>query len=78
LLFEEKKVDIDNDKDKNDGNDFVKLFDGTLDDWKMAGKVGFAIVFEGDRQQQPLLKTQGGIGFAMVSQKEVQGLCSQA
>ncbi|HYZ96663.1 MAG TPA: hypothetical protein VE524_08715, partial [Nitrososphaeraceae archaeon] len=64
-MFEEKKAVIDNDKDKNDGNDFVKIFDGTLNGWKMAGKGGFAIVFEGDRQkqqQQPLLKTHGGMG----------------
>lgn len=57
-MFEEKKADIDNDKDKNDGNGFVKIFDGTLDGWKMVGKGGFAVVFEGDRQQQqqPCLK----------------------
>jgi 3-keto-disaccharide hydrolase len=70
-LFEEKKAVIDNVKDKNDGNDFVKIFDGTLDGWKMAGKGGFAIVFEGDRQQQqPLLKTQGGMGLLWYCKKK--------
>ena len=73
-MFEEKKADIDNDKDKNDGNDFVRIFEGTLDGWKMAGKGGFAIVFEGDRQQlqqqQPLLKTQGGMGLLWYCKKK--------
>ena len=63
-MFEDKKADIDKDKDKDDGNDFVRIFDGNLDGWEMTGKGGFAIVFEGERQQrQPLLKTHGGMGL---------------
>jgi hypothetical protein len=67
-------VDNDNDKDKNDGNDFVKLFDGTLDGWKMVGKVGFAIVFEGDRAttitKTAVAKNQGGMGLLWYCKKK--------
>ena len=45
--------------------DFVKLFNGTLDGWKMIGNGSFLIIFEDgdDKKQHPLLKTLGGMGL---------------
>jgi len=59
--------DVDDDSgygDSNEYNDFVNLFDGTMDGWIMAGKGGFKVMFEeGPQQVQPLLKTYGGMGL---------------
>ena len=59
--MESKKI-VGNEK-KN--SEFVKLFDGNLDGWKMIGDGSFAIIFEvgDDKKQHPLLKTQGGMGL---------------
>ncbi|MBA3285749.1 MAG: DUF1080 domain-containing protein [Nitrosopumilus sp.] len=65
-MFEGKRAGLDNDKHKNDEPDFVRLFDGTLDGWKLVGNGGFAIVSEGE---QPLLKTQGGMGLLWYCKK---------
>ena len=61
LSLESKKI-IGNEK-KN--SEFVKLFDGNLDGWKMIGDGSFAIIFEvgDDKKQHPLLKTRGGMGL---------------
>lgn len=52
--------------------DFVKLFDGTLNNWKMSGKGKFAVVFEkGDEEKlHPCLKTQGGMGLLWYHKKK--------
>ncbi len=48
----------------NEYNDFVNLFDGTLNRWRMAGKGEFKVMFEeGPQQVQPFLKTCGGMGL---------------
>ncbi|MDQ4072804.1 MAG: DUF1080 domain-containing protein [Thermoproteota archaeon] len=48
----------------NECRDFVNLFDGTLNGWRMAGKGGFKVIFEeGPQQVRPYLKTYGGMGL---------------
>ena len=65
--MESKKI-VGNEK-KN--TEFVKLFDGNLDGWKMIGDGRFAIIFEvgDDKKQHPLLKTQGGMGLIWYCKK---------
>jgi hypothetical protein len=61
LSLESKKID-----GKEEMNtDFIKLFNGNLDGWKMIGNGSFTIIFEDgdDKKQHPLLKTQGGMGL---------------
>ena len=59
--MESKKIDGNEETD----TDFVNLFNGNLDGWKMIGNGSFAVIFEDgdDRKQHPLLKTQGGMGL---------------
>jgi hypothetical protein len=59
--LESKKID----GNEETNTDFVKLFNGNLDGWKMIGNGSFTIIFENkdDKKQHPLLKTQGGMGL---------------
>ena len=51
---------------------FVKLFNGSLDCWKMIGNGNFVIIFEDtdNQKQHPLLMTQGGMGLLWYYKKK--------
>ena len=53
---------------ENNDNDFVKLFDGTMNGWKMAGEGKFHIVLE--EEKEALLQTEGGIGLLWYCKKK--------
>lgn len=59
--MESKKIE----GNEETNTDFVKLFNGNMDGWKMIGNGSFAIIFEDgdDKKQHPLLETQGGMGL---------------
>ena len=53
--------------------DFVRLFNGNLDDWEMIGNGSFEIISEegeDDKKQHPLLMTQGGMGLLWYYKKK--------
>jgi len=66
--LETKKIDSIEEINTN----FVKLFNGTLDGWKMIGNGSFAIIFEDEdaKKQHPILKTQGGMGLLWYYKKK--------
>ncbi len=68
--MESKKID----GNEETNTDFVKLFNGNLDGWKMIGNGSFTIIFENrdDKKQHPLLKTQGGMGLLWYYEKKFQ------
>lgn len=57
---------------KKMNTDFVNLFNGSLDCWKMIGNGNFVIIFEDteDQKQHPLLMTQGGMGLLWYYKKK--------
>ena len=66
--MESKKKDVNEEK----STDFIKLFNGNLDEWKMIGNGSFKIIFEDrdDKKQYPLLMTQGGMGLLWYYKKK--------
>jgi hypothetical protein len=62
---------MNNDNGNNFDNEFTYLFNGQcIDGWRMAGPGKFVFI-EYDKSVQ----SEGGMGFAMVCRKEIQGFC---
>ena len=66
--METKKIDSIEETNTN----FVKIFNGTLDGWKMIGNGSFVIIFEDEdyTKQHPILETHGGMGLLWYYKKK--------